>query len=237
MIILPLAWDSDFFGLRIARIDIAEKSEEESLWSLLQGENQFDLVYVFTPEDVPLSIPSEVENCYLVDQKIVFSKPISKATSIDLKLPFQIVEYGSLSIEPELEAIAYQSGEYSRFKLDRRFNPNDFFRLYKRWLENSVTHTIADFVFVARVNGVVVGLVTAKISGTNASIGLLAVDEQARGLRIGTNLMSHLEMEMEKRGVNTLFVPTQLGNVRSCQFYIKNGFTKSSLTNIYHYWR
>lgn len=237
MILLPLAWDSDFFGLRIARIDIAEKSEEESLWSLVKGENQFDLVYVFTPEELLLSIPPDEENFYLVDRKIVFKKSISEVTASHKNLPFQIHEYSSLVIEPELEAIAYQSGEFSRFKLDRRFNPNDFFGLYKKWLENSVSYEIADFVFVARVNGVVVGMVTAKLDGLNASIGLLAVDEQARGMRVGTSLMNHLEMELIKRGVNTLFVPTQLENVTSCQFYIKNGFTKYSLTNIYHYWR
>lgn len=238
MQIVPLEWDSAFFGRTIGRIDINSSSDEPILESILKHPSEFELIYIFSPEQVLLNLPEQDPRCKLVDQKIVFSFDLSICTeffqpSIDLS----IEEYNSTSIDPNLEELAYQSGVYSRFRLDTNFRPNDFFQLYRKWLENSVNRTIADKIFVVRSEMGIIAFVTAMITLPTATIGLLAVSESVRGKNIGTSLMHFLFAELKRVGAETLFVATQLQNEGSCRFYKKVGFVKHSITNIYHYWR
>lgn len=238
MQIVPLDWDTAFFGPKIGRIDVNSLSDEPLLVDILKQPSDYELIYIFSPEDVMLKLPELDSRCKLVDRKIIFSRdlsgPIEKVKHSD---SISIEEYSSTSIEPDLEDLAYQSGVYSRFRLDTNFRHNDFFMLYRKWLENSVNRSIADKIYVVRSDGKIIAFVTAKVTLPTATIGLLAVSESVRGKNIGTALMNHLFAELKGTGADTLFVTTQLQNEGSCRFYQKVGFVKYSITNIYHYWR
>ena len=56
--------------------------------------------------------------------------------------------------------MALASGEYSRYKLDERFNRECFETLYKDWIRNSVYEDFATDVLVASLNDKDVGLLT-----------------------------------------------------------------------------
>jgi len=238
MKIVYLDWDSTFFGRKIGRIDVNSSSDEPLLVNILMRPLDYELIYIFSPEDVLLKLPELDSRCKLVDRKIIFSHDLSIPNE-EVKHPdgISIEEYNSTIIDIDLEDLAYQSGVHSRFRLDANFRPNDFFMLYRKWLENSINRTITDKIYVVRSAGKIIAFVTAKVTLPTATIGLLAVSEKFRGKNIGTALMDHLFSDLKRIGVGTLFVPTQLHNEASCRFYQKVGFIKHSITNIYHFWR
>ena len=70
MEIIPLEWDSDFFGLRIAKAVVSSKKDVVTLSQHEEDlRNRFDLVYIFSEPviDIPFG------NARLVDRKAVFT--------------------------------------------------------------------------------------------------------------------------------------------------------------------
>lgn len=238
MKIVPLDWDSTFFGRRTGSISIDNALDEKQLAKLIEESSEFEILYLFSPEEILLNLPENDPKCTLVDRKITFHQKIQGSEQAEHNsLPFHVEEFTSKEMEPELESLAYQSGAFSRFKLDLNFKPSDFYRLYQKWIENSVSRDIADYIYVVRTDGKIVAFITVKLNVPSATIGLVAVDESTRGMNVGSTLMKHLIGRVGAMDITDLFVNTQLHNENSCRFYLKNGFAKHKITNIYHYWR
>ena len=71
MDIRVLQWDSDFFGLRIGRVDLWTKADVEELLSRHEElKQQFDLLYIFDAKAVGF----KADGARLVDEKILYSK-------------------------------------------------------------------------------------------------------------------------------------------------------------------
>ena len=80
MEIRTLQWDSDFFGLRIGRVDLYTKSDSEQLQSLHEElKQQFDLLYIFDAN----AIGFVADGAQLVDEKILYSKPCEPRKQYD----------------------------------------------------------------------------------------------------------------------------------------------------------
>ena len=71
---------------------------------------------------------------------------------------------------------------------------------------------------------------------TRADIGLLAVDEEARGKSIGKLLMHAAFIKCRDLGYKEVQVVTQKANATACAFYEKLGFRIEKVENIYHFW-
>ena len=72
MDIRVLQWDSEFFGLRIGRVNLQTKTDVEQLLSRHKElKQQFDLLYVFDINAVSFT----ADGARLVDEKILYSKP------------------------------------------------------------------------------------------------------------------------------------------------------------------
>ena len=227
-----LSWDSDFFNKKIGRI-LTENTD--NLTQILEDAKSanYQLVYVFGNKD--FFVAEEILTQFsgkLIDRKVSFEKNIENAQ----ERPVFISEYTSNELTAELEELAYISGEYSRFKLDKKFETNDFYRMYKIWIENSVKRKIADNVFVAKENDTIKGMVTLKVGKEKGQIGLIAVSPDTQGKGYGKALISACENELLSKEVYKLEVPTQIDNQQACLFYEKCGFQVKDITNIYHFW-
>jgi len=227
-----LAWDSDFFMKKIGRI-LVENSD--NLTNILEDAKKTDykLVYFFGKNDffVDDKILKQF-NGHLADIKVLFEKNIEN----EQKESIFISEYTSNELVPELEELAYISGEYSRFKLDKNFDKDDFYRMYKIWIENSVKRQNADNVFVAKENDIIKGMVTLKVEKEKGQIGLIAVSPDTQGKGYGKALISACESELWNKNILKLKVPTQLDNKQACDFYEKYSFQIKEITNTYHFW-
>ena len=227
----PLSWDSAFFHLRIGKVDIETSTDCELLRKTMEnGGAPFDLLYVFSRLDGPVSIKS----AKLVDTKVVYRK---KLTRIDQPQNRLVQTYENTIPDEELYRLALISGQYSRFNTDERFPAGSYDRLYRRWIEGSVNGQLADRVLCFVEGGSKLGFVTLKkTTREEGSIGLIAVDSPVQGRGVGTALIEAAERWFLTQGVNSMDVATQKDNVSACRFYRKCGFVQESSVDIYHLW-
>lgn len=227
-----LTWDSDFFKKKIGRV-LAENSEEIINVFEEAKKDNYQLIYVFGNEN--LFVDEKILkqfNGHLADRKVLFKKNIeSKKEQTSF-----VSEYTGNELTTELEQLAYESGKYSRFKTDKNFAENDFYRMYKIWILKSLTKEMADNVFVVKEDDVVKGMITLKIDGTKGHIGLFAISPDMQGKGYGKALVHACENELLNKNRNELEVPTQIKNRQACKFYEKYGFQIKTINNIYHFW-
>lgn len=230
---IELTWDSDFFNKKIGKIDVADDYTflVENLEKAFK--QQYDLVYVFGNKnsDIPNKI-LEKFNGKLVDRKITYTAQIE---DLQTKNTVEIKEFDEKNGDL-LYDLAYLSGQYSRFRLDENLEIENFKRLYREWINKSVSHKIAKKVFVCEDNGQIKGMVTLGIKEKTANIGLIAVDETLQGKGVGMSLIDACIQYCKIEGIISLDVPTQLDNTQACRFYEKCGFIEKSVQNIYHFW-
>jgi len=230
-----LDWDSHFFGFKIARSNNPIIESVSEINDLLKDANQenIKLIYFIVDE----------QNHAINEWLSSIDKPVTtnltfKLNPNDVKSKSHVgVEvYNQTSIEKELFELAIQAGHDSRYKLDQRFRKGEFERLYQLWITNSVNHSIADYTFVYRANGLVKGFVTLKITGQTGTIGLIAVDESTRGLGIGKMLLSQVFQTLAELKAEQCLVATQKDNIGAVKFYESFGFSIFKSEVFYHIW-
>lgn len=230
MIVKRLSWDSDFFGLRIGRADVS--SEKEAL--ALTGQSDllretYDLIYVFASHDCEF----HATEAKLVDKKVVYSLADSTQAKPCNNVAFWDCNKG---MTEDLLYLALVSGKYSRFKLDGRFPAGSFERLYSRWIEQSVNHSMASEVFCYMIESIPRGIVTLDYKNGIGTIGLVAIHEDFQQRGIGTAMMRHVISYSNEKQMAKLNVATQLDNNPACRLYEKNGFEVETVTDVWHWW-
>ena len=231
-----LDWDSQHFSLTIGKFSIASEEDISFIPKLnhLAGEGNYDLVYVFS--DFNLSSKKVItEGLKLVDKKVVFTKSISCLESQKLDLSY-LHSYSGDGNNIRLESIAFESGKYSRFKIDNKFPAGSFESMYSLWLSRSIKRIIADDVIVYIYKDEILGLLTYKIHNDVCVIGLIGVYPKSQNRMIGTHLIAKLEFDLKNKGINKIEVATQLDNEIACRFYKKNYFKIKEIKYIYHLW-
>ena len=165
-----LDWDSHFFSMKIGKLDIESNDSEETLRKEIEGPANLDLLYIFSPEERPLGFEGNAK-MNLVDTKVVYKLNLNEYSRVDgLNTPL-VQEYKLPYASVELETLAFESGVFSRFRTDAHFGRNHFYRLYKEWIDKSVSGQLADNVFIVQHNFQVAGMVTVKYETERASIG------------------------------------------------------------------
>ena len=235
-ILQSLLWDSDFLGFPVARLSAAGRPVSEIAAALIEARSAgCRLLYLMVdPADATAAATAQQAGARLVDRKVTFAMPLPPAVASATEIAN--IET-TTTYTPQLESLAWQSGEYSRFRLDPRFAPTVFQHLYSQWLRNSLAGSIARRVLVWRdAAGHELGLLTLGEKNGRADIGLLAVDAAARGQGVGQQLVAAAQSQAAAWGYAELQVVTQRDNELACRFYEKCGFVLVSEEHIYHLW-
>jgi len=231
---LKLDWDTKTFGYPVYRINSFDFPGQfkEILEQIRQKKGR--LVYVFLDfEDFIMNQTAVKNGGILVDEKITFIKNIGEEI---YRKDTKIISYLGHRLNQNLVRLAFQAGEYSRFKIDRNFKNNEFEKLYEKWMENSLKGVIAKDVLVYIEGNVELGVVTIGEKNGKADIGILAVDKNSRGKSIGTKLVNAAFSLIKKWGFNQIQVVTQRKNEIACRFYERIGFRIERIENVYHFW-
>ena len=227
-----LNWDSDFFGKKIYQIDsFAEITDHE--WEAVIKE-QPDLIYCVI-EDPSLKTIEILEQrgAVLYDKKVKYFK--QEFTQSPVKGNDLHCESTS-TLTDDLEAMAYQSGSFSRFNLDPRLS-GKFKALYKEWIVASLNRRLADEVLLAKDNeGNNVGFITLSVKDGTGNIGLIAVNEHFRGRGGGRFLMQQADNFFLEKQASGATVVTQYDNIPACRLYEKMGYTIIKNESIFHYY-
>lgn len=229
MEITQLKWDTDFFGYKVGKISLNDNDLDENL--LLS--NDFKLIYLFSNEPLSEALVKK-HNLFLSDEKIDLITSVSNLTFNNFENE-NLVELTLL--DDNLLDLTFQSGHFSRFKIDSNFKNNEFERLYTAWIEQSITHKNADKVIGFLLNNKVVGFITFVLKNNMFDIGLIAVNEQYRSLKIGKQLLAYVFNYSVSKNVDFVTVTTQNNNQGALNFYLKNSFSINQTTYIYHLWK
>lgn len=232
--VVPLNWDSDFFRIKIGKLEksLLVESEFENNLIFAKAQN-YDLLYIF--DEVNLDIDSEILknfNITLVDTKVIFEKELKKEHDV---LDVEILSSISEDDLQDLYFLALESGHASRYKTDKELN-SKFEAFYRTWLDNSLNKILADDIFIYKINNKIVGFITLKYNDEICSIGLIAVNPNFRGNKIGEKLMQKCFFEGLQKNCNSITVATQLENSGACRFYKKLEMKIKESNKIYHSW-
>lgn len=204
----PLQWESAFFGLPSAIVRLRD--------------------------DAPVLAESD----FIAWQRIQAKIPADRTDLLDAlqQRGFQLVEgEADLSITltrhdapgaemateqdiPVLRQMAARAFAQSRFRAPW-YAPDDSGRFYAQWIENAVRGTFDHQCLVFRhADGHIRAFVTLRqLDDREARIGLLA------GRGAGEALMQAAAQWAQQRGLSTLRVATQAGNIAALNRYIKSG--------------
>ena len=221
-----LQWDSEFFGFSVGKVFI-ETPETLNEEAFVMAAAAYKLVYVFTHEPLNYSrfaLPADV--------KLTFQKSLI-LDQFEVSPQYFDVNKHDFA---DLKRLAFQSGEFSRFRTDSGFDSTDFYRLYEIWIKKSLesSHSV---VLVEEVENKLAGFVSLDFNDSEtATIGLIAVDEEMRGKGVGQKLMAQAENAALKEAKKQIRVATQQKNALATVFYKRQGYTLADQIIIYHYW-
>lgn len=234
--ILPLEWDSNFFGIKTGKLNCADIQGDEVITCIKTINNsKFQLVYIFTPHHSNV-LKEEIFKAggKLYDEKVTYSINLSGFSPACSEF---IHSCKGVEMDKDLETLAIESGAFSRFCTDPKIPRKKFEDLYRLWMKNSLNGTFAKDVFAYEENGKRLGMVSIDIRKGEGWIGIIAVNEVFRGRAIGKLLMHAAIQFCKENNLSILNVQTQMENTGSCAFYEKIGFHIRSIEDVYHLWR
>ena len=233
-----LPWDSEFFGLRVARLTRGTIDPSTCQQALDWGAAEHvQLLYFladddadswgvacdagFRPKDIRVEMALDRTWPRPPAHEIGDHVVLREAVPADLK---------------DLLPIASSAHTDSRFFADAAVSRQKAHELYELWLARSVEKTIADVVFVAEVDGRASAYITARIADHVGSIGLVGVGESARGRGVGTAMVQRTLQWFTARGVSEVTVVTQGRNTRAQRIYQRCGFFTNATRLWFHRW-
>jgi dTDP-4-amino-4,6-dideoxy-D-galactose acyltransferase len=233
-----LEWDSDFFGVRIARI-IENRLSEEPLEEILMWckSNAIDCLYFLANTDDARTISlAEEQGFHLVDIRVTLERQINDFPEREDGPDQSVVRLCIPSDVQPLRAIARSSHLNSRFYYDPFFPTSLCDALYETWIEKSCSG-YADAVMIAELDGEPVGYVSCHLLDQGrGQIGLFGIraDLQERGL--GRKLIDESLRWFCRQERREVIVVTQGRSINAQRLYQKCSFLTRSVQLWYHRW-
>jgi len=229
-----LEWDSNFFNLRIARLNLA-RLDEQTVAEALQwcNSNRIDCLY-FLADAGHATTPTlaEKNGFHLTDIRITFEKPIAQGETLP---PQDTIRFAREEDLPALRGIARNTHHDTRFYFDGHFDRAKCDQLYETWIENSF-RGFAQAILAADVDNAPAAYLTCHLKGCESQIGLLGVSAQCQGRGLGTKLVQQFLIWSREQNAKRATVGTQGRNLAAQRLYQRNGFVASSLQLWYHRW-
>jgi len=209
----PLEWESDFFGVNSARIDLdgdftlADALQQPvTLWQAKVPAERTDAIDALSQHGFQL-VEGEADLAINI-------KRTERQVGVRIAREAQI---------PALREAASHAFRQSRFRAPW-FNADDSGRFYAQWIENAVRGTFDHQCLVASdESGQLQGYVSMREVNGDARIGLLAVLPAAQGQGIGQRLLLAAADWGRVRQLERLRVATQLSNLTAMRLYLRSG--------------
>lgn len=213
-----LAWDSEFWNMRIAR---AYGIDGLSEWAV---ENTVGLVCLLIDADRPDEAQKAEEAGFrLTDVRVTLARETSQEEPFSVRMPTEIETN-------QMVAIARYAHRITRFYADPTLDDDRCDDLYENWMRQSLNGW-ADAVFVA---GETEGYVTVHLDGSSSSIGLIAVADEARRKGLGEKLVRGAVAYAATRGATEMTVVTQGRNIAAQRLFQACGFRTTNTSLWYH---
>lgn len=230
-----LPWDSEFFGVRIARLKKSglQSGDLEATLDWCRRERIACLYLLAESADLQTVRLAEDNGFRMTDQRMTFARSLDAETSPAAE---NSIRPSLESDIPALAAIARRSHRDSRFSCDPRFSPSRCGDLYAVWIERSCMGW-AQRVLVAAVEGEPAGYCSCHLTPTRTgSIGLFAVAPEWQGRGLGLRLVSSALTYFRSNQATRVTVVTQGRNLAAQRLYQRTGFVTEAVEIWYHKW-
>ncbi|MBO9488993.1 GNAT family N-acetyltransferase [Endozoicomonas sp. G2_1] len=220
-------WESKFFGYSIFSLNPCQVNvltnintadfAEKSLITCKADSNNYLLLDYLSENDFSLIEGDVSLECQLCESRLL--PELSKDS------------FATLSDLDRLYSIVDNSYPFSRFR-EPFFSVNEKNRFYREWIRNAVLGCFDDYCLVLRDEGIVIGFVSIKERDNKAIIGLVAVDENYRGQKLGLKLMDLVQAYASRHNLTSISVATQISNKPALRLYFSSGYSLSNIS----YW-
>lgn len=205
----PLAWESDFFGLKSAIVRFADGAPELDAMQL----QRFERVQAkIAAHDTALLDSLQALGFQLVEGEVELRLDVGR----DNQNPGLDV-----AGEADIARLRAAAGVFSQSRFRSPwYAEGASARFYAQWLENAVRGSFDDQCLILRDGTECAGFVTLRqLNAQEGRIGLLA------GRGAGATLMQAARHWCETRGLSRLWVTTQISNRAALRRYIASGAT------------
>ncbi len=229
-----LNWDTEFFGLRCARVRIFEDLDCIQFSRLVKGIQDYGFV---TIDNVIGSgdnnrVLCSMQGNYLVDVPLTFSYALS---SEDRNVsPLGIFVTNDLPADEKIEFIAKKSFLQGRFYKDPAIDHSAADDLYASWIRNAFLRKDKYFVLDVERNGFI--LFSDIEQGHGLEIELIAVDDRVRKRGIAGKMITALKAYAVEKGYRYIKVVTQADNIGAVNLYAHHRFKLIKCEYTYHFW-
>jgi dTDP-4-amino-4,6-dideoxy-D-galactose acyltransferase len=228
--IQPLAWDSEFWGFPVGRLQATTLRHED--WPAIRESSRElgirCLYFLADPTDAETVVAAEACGMHYADTRMTFARKLDVAS-----LPATVRPATTDDIEA-LVPLARVGHKDSRFFFDPGFDRHRCGDLYETWLRRSL-EGFADRTLVAVHNDRPVGYMTLHRRQTG-QVGIIAIDEAARGLGLGRALIEAAHATYLEWGLEEASVVTQLRNIAAQRLYQANGYRIAEVGHWFHAW-
>ena len=228
----PLEWDSRHFGISVARLTSPPGRLQAGLASAARAGIRL-AYWNCAPEEAFSNEAAVKAGGIKVDSKCVYERQPPRSGRHRSGLEDDDRRIGD---RDALVALALQSGELSRFRLDPLIPAGAWRRLYETWIIRSLNHEIANAVLIESAQDRPVAMITLACDGAAGEIGLFAVDASQRGKGVGHRLLERALAWFGNAGCERVRVSTQGANTGARRVYERAGFVLTEQTNVYHFW-
>lgn len=216
----PLRWDSDFFGVEIARADPGEPVADEAASARAAG---IDCLYVTVPGAAPAGIHAAVAlGARLVDLRTELDRDGTAPAA-----PAAVRRAGADDLAG-LEAGAAELSAVSRFTADPRFARDRVAEMYRVWVRRAL-----DEGTVVVPAGGERAFVAALPGDGETRLALVWVAPRSAGRGLGRTLV---DAALAETGAGRATVATQAGNAAALRLYEAAGFRTRSVDAVLHLW-
>ncbi len=219
---IPLPWDSEFFGLAIGRADLGG----EPVGAVLEQARtaRLDCVYLFAGGSELAALDAAIgAGARLVDLRNELDAELATLPESDGRS-----RRAGSDERGRVEEAAARLSAYSRFRRDPRFPAERVAEMYRHWARLCLD----DGVVVVPADGGD-GLVGVRVVEGVAHLELVYVGPAASGRGLGHSLVA---AGLREAGVARARVVTQAGNVGALRLYQATGFRTRSLVAVLHLW-
>lgn len=236
MKIEKLNWDSDFFGLKIGKININQDDDFQlERFNEIVNNEKYELIYIFKFNKI---LPKEIvfgANLDLVDIQLTMSKKIDR--EMYLSVPYDFKTELSEKEKNECYAISEETSVVSRFYNEKKIGDFKTKELYRKWIDNTLNKSFSDGLFLEKELDVVSGIHLIKVDSVN-KIGyftLTGVIKNSKRKGIGKKLWLQSFAYFSDK-VEIIKSPFSFQNTESFNFHLKMGFDKiEEIKYIYHF--
>jgi len=230
-----LPWDSEFFGVRVARAldtDAFGPGDGRVLLKWCEA-HRVRWLYALLPPNPSAIQEAEASGFALTDVRVALAGPPERIAGgpVGNIRPFRDADL------PVLRRLARASHRDSRFFADPHVPEGRAELLFERWIERDCSADPNGWAGVAESGSAPAGYLTAHVDNQRRGwIRLVAVAADARGQGLGAALVAAAGRWFVERGAVEVHVVTQGRNLAAQRVYQQAGFRTETVRLWYHRW-